>query len=326
MSIPMDKRKFYSFMSHAHIDKKIVDELESWLANKAGIPVWYDAHFHQSGTRLVSELGNILEQCRSMIILLSKQSVESGWARNEFDASQSQRTKYKDDFRVISIKVEECEVPAFLEETRLIDLSKSGFDLNAANEFLLSLYPVDPVLELGPVRDRYISYSQDENGVQEKNNLKKLFRPVISSLKRQWRTSPNPRYVFYGTDLKEEHKDRNKIVRRLIQRVSAMPCLMGEDIRQGHIQQEITKRVVGAFIMIADVSEENLNTCIEAGVAMGARVPLHLLAGGPRRKPPFMFRDQQIWHYEDDIELLGIIHNLTLPYRGRTINSDLVNK
>ena len=105
MNIPIHKRKFYSFISHAHINKQVVDEMETWLANKAGIPIWYDAHFHQSGTNLVSELGKILEQCRSMIILLSKQSVESGWVKEEFDASYIQRTKYKDAFRVISIKV-----------------------------------------------------------------------------------------------------------------------------------------------------------------------------------------------------------------------------
>lgn len=319
MSIPIHKRKFYSFISHVHINKKIVDELETWFTNKAGIPIWYDAHFHQSGLKLTSELGNILEQCRSMIILLSKRSVESGWAEEEFDASHIQRETYRDAFRVISIKVEECEIPAFLEATKLIDMS-NGFDLNVASELLLSLYPVDPALEVSSNRDVYISHAQNEGDIQVKNNLTKFFQLIMSRLKRQWKTPPKPQYVFYGTDLKDENKERNKIVRRLIQRVSVMPCLMGEDIRQGHIQQEIAKRVVGASIMIADVSEENLNTCIEAGMAMGAKVPLHLLAGGARRKPPFMFRDQQIWHYDNDVDLIGIVHNLVLPYRRHIVN------
>ena len=320
MGIPIDQRKFSSFISHTHLNKKIVDEIEAWLTNKAGIPIWYDAHFHPSGTKLVSELGNILEQCSSMIILLSKQSVESGWAKDEFDASQTQRTKYKDVFRVISIKVEECETPAFLEGTRIIDLSKSGFDLHAASELLLSFYPVNPILEVGSSRDIYTSHSQNGSDVRDKNNLTKLLQPVMSSLKMQRRTHSKPQYVFYGTDLKEEHKERNQLVRRLIQRVTAIPCLMGEDIRQGHIQQEIAKRVVGASVMIADVSEENLNTCIEAGMPMGANEHIHLLAGGVRRKPPFMFRDQQIWHYDNDVDLIGIVHNLVLPYRRHIMN------
>jgi len=98
---------------------------------------------------------------------------------------------------------------------------------------------------------------------------------------------------------------------------------VGEDIRKGQIQQEIVNWITGAFMMVADISEENLNTCIEAGVAVGAKTPLHLLAAGPRHKPPFMFRDQQVWYYENDVELLGIVHNLVLPYRRRIINYEL---
>ena len=113
------------------------------------------------------------------------------------------------------------------------------------------------------------------------------------------------------------------MIRRLIQRVSAMPCLMGEDIRQGQIQQEIKYRIMGAFMVLADITEENLNTCVEAGIALGAKRPLHLVACGPRHKPPFMFRDQQVWYYENDVELLGIVHNLVRPYRRRIINYEL---
>ncbi|HEY3473810.1 MAG TPA: hypothetical protein VGK56_04320, partial [Anaerolineales bacterium] len=82
-------------------------------------------------------------------------------------------------------------------------------------------------------------------------------------------------------------------------------------------------RIRGAFMMVADITQENLNTCIEAGIAMGARRRLHLVARGPRQKPPFMFRDQQVWYYNNDVELLGIIHNLVRPYRRRIINYEL---
>jgi hypothetical protein len=98
---------------------------------------------------------------------------------------------------------------------------------------------------------------------------------------------------------------------------------MGEDIREGQIQQEIKKRIMGSFMMIADVTEDNLNTCVEAGIALGARRPLHLVASGPRHKPPFMFRDQQVWYYNSDVELLGVVHNLVRPYRRRIINYEL---
>ncbi len=428
MDVPIHKRKFYTFISHAHANKDVVDKIEAWLTNKAGLPVWYDARFLPPGAKIASELGKAIEQCRSVVIVLSKRSVESGWVKEEYDASVDQRASSKDAFRIIPIVIEPCEVPAFLKTTKWIDISTSGFDLAAASELLLSLHSVDLDLELGATHDVFVSRSwhelpeseplladtvcesatrlgfrligdsPDQQGfhkgdrvkdiisscggliailpdrgggktskyilqevefaaastlpyvivaeetvdisealaqnavdvirvnkslVGDPDNLNKFLYPAFSNLNEQWKTPPAPHYVFYGTDFNEEHKERMELVRRLIQRVSAMPCLMGEDIRQGQIQQEIVKRITSAFMMLADISEENLNTCIEAGIAVGAKTPIHLLAGGPRHKPPFMFRDQQVWYYENDIDLLGIIHNLVRPYRRRIINYEL---
>jgi hypothetical protein len=76
-------------------------------------------------------------------------------------------------------------------------------------------------------------------------------------------------------------------------------------------------------MMIADISDQNLNTCIEAGIARGAGTRLHLVAREPRRSPPFMFRDQQVWHYSDDVALLGIVFRLVYPYRRRVLSTEL---
>lgn len=428
MSTPVHKRKFFSFISHAHADKGIVDQIESWLTNTAGLPVWYDSRFLPSGAKIASELGKAIEDCRSTIIVLSRRSVESGWVKEEFDASVDQRAQSKDAFKIIPIRIEECEVPSFLQTTKWIDISKTGFNLDVASDLLLDLYDVDVDLELGSYRDIYVSRSWHEfpesepllgnavcevavkfgfrlvgdspdqqgfdkntrvkdiisscsgliailpdrgggktskyilqeieiasalnlpyvivaentvtipeplsekaievvllerSAIDQNINLSNRLAPAISNLKDQWQTPPNPHYVFYGTDFDQQHQHRIKLIRRLIQRVSAMRCMMGEDIRQGQIQQEIKNRIMGAFMVVADITEENLNTCIEAGIALGARRPLHLVAYGPRHKPPFMFRDQQVWYYDNDVELFGIIHNLVRPYRRRIINYEL---
>lgn len=72
--------------------------------------------------------------------------------------------------------------------------------------------------------------------------------------------------------------------------------------------------------MIADISEDNLNTIVEAGIALGACTKLHLVARGPRHTPTFMFRDQQVEYYSDDAELLGKVHRIVYPYRRRVLN------
>ena len=39
-TLPIHKRRFHAFLSHAHGDKAIVDRLDSWLNDVTGIPVW----------------------------------------------------------------------------------------------------------------------------------------------------------------------------------------------------------------------------------------------------------------------------------------------
>jgi hypothetical protein len=102
-----------------------------------------------------------------------------------------------------------------------------------------------------------------------------------------------------------------------------MPCIIGDRLREGQVQQLITKKISDAFVMIADISEDNINTLVEAGIARGTGKRLHLMARGPRRKPPFMFRDQQVEYYSDDVELLGTLHRIIYPYRRRILNYEI---
>jgi hypothetical protein len=72
--------------------------------------------------------------------------------------------------------------------------------------------------------------------------------------------------------------------------------------------------------MIADITEDNLNTCVEAGIAKGTETKLNLIAKEPRKRPPFMFRDLKVFHYADDMELLAVVHRILHPYRRRILN------
>ena len=55
-----------------------------------------------------------------------------------------------------------------------------------------------------------------------------------------------------------------------------MSCLMGDNIREGEVQNVITQKISDSFMMIADITkenietqeiQENINTLIEAGIA-----------------------------------------------------------
>lgn len=130
-------------------------------------------------------------------------------------------------------------------------------------------------------------------------------------------------YVFFGTSLHDNNRDRNQKVIDLIERVTNMECVTGDNIQEGSIREGIVERIKQCHVMIADISNGNLNTCIEAGIAWGADRKFHLIAHGTRDQPkPFMFRDFQLSYYADDFELLGIIHRLLYPYRQYVWNYD----
>jgi hypothetical protein len=118
------KRPFDTFISHAHIDKKsIVDRLDFWLNNVCKIKAWYDDRDLPPGAQIATELSSAVIKCRSMIIILSKNSVESGWVKEEFAAAANQRAATRGAFRIIGVRIEEdCQVPVWLETTKFVDI------------------------------------------------------------------------------------------------------------------------------------------------------------------------------------------------------------
>lgn len=158
-----------------------------------------------------------------------------------------------------------------------------------------------------------------------------------------------PAYCFYGYGFKSDI-DRRKYIhplgRRVIEAVTAMPCIVGDDIIGAQIQEEIVERIKAATFCIFDISDapglltstaaeeivaQNglkdgaspdrrsflLNTCIEAGIALGAGVPFVLLARGQRTSPPFMFRGQQVLYYTSELDFVGQVHKACLKFRRR---------
>lgn len=409
------KRKFYTFLSHAHVDKEVVNRLHRWMTEAAGIPVWYDATQLPPSAMIGTVLPDAVLQCRGMIIALSKSSLQSGWVQEEYNAAILQRAAFR-DYRIIPIRLDDSPVPHFLQTTKWIDLTDGVINTRTADELLSALYAEHRYLEPASVRDVYISRtwrdgdalladhvcshldkqgfrligdSRDQAGFGEGERIKSIvsscgalaailpdrgegktsdymlkeialaqeaglpclvvaepsvrlpphlegeavrmtadaapradtappaLRDGIDRLEEEWRQRGQPHYVFFSTKFGETYTARNRIVQQLIQRVTAMHCVMGDDIREGRIQQVITDLLRRAFMIVTDISEENLNTCIEAGIALGAQRRLHLIAGAPRRRPPFMFRDQQVWHYADDGDLVGLIHRIVyLPAAG----------
>ena len=145
----------------------------------------------------------------------------------------------------------------------------------------------------------------------------------IVQLRQDWKKPTFPHEVFFATDIKQESERRNQIIKDHIERITSMACIIGDKINVMGVQNFIVGKISNAFIIIADISEGNINSLIEAGIALGTGTKLHLIARGPRKEPPFMFADQQVLFYSDDLELLGIIHSIVYNYRRRVLNYEL---
>jgi hypothetical protein len=146
---------------------------------------------------------------------------------------------------------------------------------------------------------------------------------AIGVIGNRWREPSSEHYIFFATDF--DNPDRNKIIMDAIMRITGMRCFLGENIRGGKqsVQREIVDRIKGAYFCIGDISADNTNTLIEMGIARGADVRYQLVAAEPRHRPPFMFRDNEVYHFETDAELLSIIHRIIYPYRRYIINYEL---
>jgi hypothetical protein len=87
-----------------------------------------------------------------------------------------------------------------------------------------------------------------------------------------------------------------------------------------HVQEAIIERIRNAAFVIADVSEDNKNSMIEAGVALGAGTPLHLICQRPANgslKRRFMFEDREMNWYDSPHERLGLAYRIARMHRRR---------
>jgi hypothetical protein len=146
---------------------------------------------------------------------------------------------------------------------------------------------------------------------------------AIQDLWENWQNPPQPQYIFLAMDLESDAVRVGGPIRYLIERVTGMPTMVGNEVLGGQVQAEIRKKVSRAFVVIADITDDNLNTCIEAGIAIACGANLELLARGKPRRPPFMLRDQQMPTYESEVEQLGVIHRIARRYRRRILNAEL---
>ena len=86
MSSSFRNRSHQCFVSYSHQDAGFAGRLVVWLG-AAGIPVWLDETSLGVGEKVARALPDEMSQCRGMLLLASRRSMESNWVRQEINAA-----------------------------------------------------------------------------------------------------------------------------------------------------------------------------------------------------------------------------------------------
>ena len=102
------------FLSYAHGDQAQAQRLAAAL-ERCGYAVWWDALI-EGGTRYAKSIGEALEAADAVLVLWSKQSVESDWVKDE--AAQG-----RDRHRLVPLSLDGTPPPLGFRQIQMIDLS-----------------------------------------------------------------------------------------------------------------------------------------------------------------------------------------------------------
>jgi len=112
------------FISHSSKDQQFARQLASDL-NELGHQPWLDEWEIKVGECIVSKIQKGLEDCEYVVVVLSENSVTSGWVDREW------KEKYWDEVKtgrimVLPVLIDNCELPSLLKTKKYADFRKSA--------------------------------------------------------------------------------------------------------------------------------------------------------------------------------------------------------
>lgn len=136
------------FLSYAHADQVPARRLAG-LLEKCGYEVWWDALI-EGGTRYARSIDEALQAADVILVLWSKQSIESDWVRDEAAQGRDRR-------RLVPLSLDGTLPPLGFRQLQMIDLSdwhgRSGPQLKAIERAIATAagqQPVDDVVGSRP--------------------------------------------------------------------------------------------------------------------------------------------------------------------------------
>lgn len=102
------------FLSHNHKDKPIVENIARRLEPIFGREnIFYDSWSIQPGDGIIDEMNNGLEDCKFFFFFMSKNSLESGMVKLEWQNALMK--KAKNELLFVPVRMDQSKQPAILE-------------------------------------------------------------------------------------------------------------------------------------------------------------------------------------------------------------------
>ena len=118
------------FLSYAAADKLVAQRIVQRLRQE-GLRVWFDQAELKVGDSIDAALYKALSASDYIVVLLSPDSVQSGWVRRELAAALSRDLTAR-DITLLPVLIADCEIPLLLATYQFLDLRtdfEQGVDL-----------------------------------------------------------------------------------------------------------------------------------------------------------------------------------------------------
>lgn len=170
------------FISHSSIDKPFVSELANFL-RQDGFPVWFDTWDIKSGDSIVRKIEEGLTDSGCLLVVLSKNSVESNWLKEEIDAFLFELISKKKG-KLILIRKEDCTPSLFIRKRKYIDFSDSfekGYWELCIDLCYKGFVPVEILGEFNKMYDGNTSYEKVDKNLFSHFIQNKKFKDVTKN-------------------------------------------------------------------------------------------------------------------------------------------------
>jgi hypothetical protein len=134
--------------------------------------------------------------------------------------------------------------------------------------------------------------------------------------------SPDPYSVVFASDPTRASREERQDIDRVVGRITGRKCIFPNQLQGQQIQSKLTHEARDAVTLIADVSDEDIQTWVLAGIARGAGRPVSLVSGSDARLP-LVFQDSPPRLYESDADRIGLVHSAVFPYRRWFMNEEI---